>query len=115
MGAWGAARMEGPPMRIDGKHAVLHAHLVRLGASRAKAPEATGGAAAQEDVVALSRLAQEVQQVKDYLATLPEVRQDRVAELRARIERGEYHVSAEDLADAILASGALTQPDVWPR
>ena len=36
------------------------------------------------------------------IAALPEVRSDRVAELKRQIEAGTYHVSADEIADAML-------------
>jgi len=48
--------------------------------------------------------------VKEHLANLPEVRENRVRELRQLVERGEYHVSEEELADRILESGVLDLP-----
>jgi len=97
-------------MRIQGRDAVLQAVVSRVSGN---GPRQAGGAdapAAQEDSLTLSPPARDVQRVRDHLATLPDVREERVADLRARIERGDYHVSDEDLADSILQSGALDLP-----
>jgi anti-sigma28 factor (negative regulator of flagellin synthesis) len=41
----------------------------------------------------------------------PEIRQSAVAELRLLVESGQYHVPAEDVADALLAEAGFFGPD----
>ncbi len=43
-----------------------------------------------------------IAEVRDAILKMPEVREELVAELRERIERGEYHVSAKDIAEAMV-------------
>jgi flagellar biosynthesis anti-sigma factor FlgM len=43
-----------------------------------------------------------IAEVKALILNMPEVREEVVAELRDRIERGEYHVSASDIAEAMV-------------
>jgi len=50
----------------------------------------------------LSQRAQEVQAAREALAEVPEIRQDRVAELKARIEAGTYQVDSHRVAERIL-------------
>jgi flagellar biosynthesis anti-sigma factor FlgM len=45
---------------------------------------------------------EEVQSVKDKLAQLPEVREDIVAALKARVDSGTYNVSSEEIADLMV-------------
>jgi flagellar biosynthesis anti-sigma factor FlgM len=45
---------------------------------------------------------EEVQSVKDKLAELPEVREDIVAALKARVDSGTYNVSSEEIADLMV-------------
>ena len=45
---------------------------------------------------------EEVQAVKDKLAQLPEVREDIIATLKARIDTGTYNVSSEEIADLMV-------------
>ena len=54
------------------------------------------------DQVMLSQRAQEVQAAREALAEVPEIRQDRVAELKARIEAGTYQVDSHRVAERIL-------------
>ncbi|MGM0508341.1 MAG: flagellar biosynthesis anti-sigma factor FlgM [Fusobacteriota bacterium] len=44
----------------------------------------------------------EVEIAKKYYDSLPEVREDRVSELKSKIQSGNYNVSDEDVANAIL-------------
>jgi negative regulator of flagellin synthesis FlgM len=97
-------------MRIQGREAVLQAYVSRVSGSRAGQAGGPAAIAGQEDSITLSQPAQEVRKVREFLSGLPEVREDRVAELRARIARGDYYVSDEELADRILESGALDLP-----
>ena len=71
--------------------------------SRAK----DGSSATPGDSVNLSRRAAEVARAKGLAASAPPVREDKVARLHERIERGEYKVSADDLADKILSEARL--------
>ncbi len=45
---------------------------------------------------------EEVQRVKDLLDESPDVREDLVQAIKARIESGTYHVSGEDIADLMV-------------
>jgi flagellar biosynthesis anti-sigma factor FlgM len=53
-------------------------------------------------VVELSPRAQEIRQIKFLLNDIPDVREEMVQELRQKIEAGEYHVSAAEIADLIV-------------
>jgi negative regulator of flagellin synthesis FlgM len=97
-------------MRIQGREAVLQAYVSRVAEGRTGQVGRSTPTIGQEDRVTLSRSAQDIRKVKEHLANLPEVRESRVKELRQRIERGEYHVSEEELADRILESGVLDLP-----
>ncbi|MBV6503032.1 MAG: hypothetical protein AKCLJLPJ_01093 [Fimbriimonadales bacterium] len=43
-----------------------------------------------------------IRKVRDEVMAMPEVRAELVAELKARIERGEYQVSSEDIVDSMI-------------
>ena len=57
----------------------------------------------KRDYVALSTNAKDFQAVRNALSTEPDIRVDRVEEIRSRIESGEYDVSAEAIADKIIS------------
>ena len=52
--------------------------------------------------VEISDSTQEVRRVAALIKQLPDVREDRVQELKAQIENGTYHVSSDDIADLII-------------
>ena len=54
------------------------------------------------DRAEVSSSAQEIQSLKKYIHSLPDVREDRVQALKSQIENGTYHVSGEDIADLII-------------
>ncbi len=69
----------------------------------AQAVETTSGSVAGKDSVSLSSGSRDVQKVKDILQETPDVRMEKVAELKARIESGNYNVDSRQLADKMLA------------
>jgi len=50
----------------------------------------------------VSTAAQDIIKVKNQLNQLPDVREERVAALKAQIANGTYHVSGEDIADLMI-------------
>ncbi len=57
---------------------------------------------APADRVELSAGSAEVQKMREILDQTPEIREDRIRELKNRIERGEYRVDAYAVADKLL-------------
>jgi negative regulator of flagellin synthesis FlgM len=55
------------------------------------------------DRVELSAGSKDVQRMQELLRQTPEVRAEKVGELKARIERGEYHPEPREVADRMLA------------
>lgn len=55
-----------------------------------------------KDTVELSRKSAEFGKLVDQIKQLPDVRQDRVNEIKQKIASGNYKPSAEDIADALL-------------
>jgi negative regulator of flagellin synthesis FlgM len=81
------------PLERDGQsHAVV---TVRESSER----ETTGREAALVDV---SPTAQEVNQIRQHINRLPDVREDRVRALKEQIENGTYQVSGQEIADLII-------------
>ncbi|MGQ9857105.1 MAG: flagellar biosynthesis anti-sigma factor FlgM [Thermodesulfobacteriota bacterium] len=56
----------------------------------------------QAEKVEISRQAREIQKLEALLEELPEVREQRVEEIRAMIQEGRYRVDLEKLSDRIL-------------
>lgn len=73
---------------------------VRKGEGRKPAGEASG--VRQADALTLSAEAQEVQRLREALAAVPEVREERVRALAERVASGTYRVDADEVATQIL-------------
>ncbi|MFH7321085.1 flagellar biosynthesis anti-sigma factor FlgM [Desulfurivibrio sp. D14AmB] len=72
--------------------------------SQETAASAPTGAAQTGDRVDLSSSTQDIQRVKEVLAQTPEVRLEKIRALKGQIERGEYQVDAQAVADRMLQS-----------
>lgn len=76
-------------------------------------PAGTAGGTAQSDRVEISREASDMQQAKELSsrvsAETPQDRQTRIADIKNRIESGQYAVSSSDVARSILLGGNLDQ------
>lgn len=58
----------------------------------------------KKDEVALSGTAKDFQAIYKLLNTTPDIRQDKVDEIKEKISSGNYNVKAAEVADKILAS-----------
>lgn len=56
------------------------------------------------DQVSFSSIGRDMQIAKTALANVPDVREDRVNELKAQIQNGTYNVSNESFADKLMAA-----------
>lgn len=54
------------------------------------------------DEVQISQAGRDFQIAKQAVAQSPDVREDKVAQLKARVDAGEYQVSADDFASKLL-------------
>ena len=57
-----------------------------------------------EEKVEISGKARDIQRVKAAIAELPEVRQEKIEELKQQIQEGRYEMDMDKLADRILDS-----------
>lgn len=62
---------------------------------------------AKSDGVELSKEAQQVLALREKLSQVPEVRQERVEELRKQIAAGTYRPDAKEVANRMLKSGVF--------
>ena len=73
--------------------------------SSANAPAAKPSGAPGVDRVSLSPQARELLKAQQSLASLPDVREDKVAEIRTRLEAGDYRIDSEAIAEKMIREG----------
>lgn len=66
----------------------------------------SAGYASFMDEVSFSTVGKDMQVAKNALATTPDVREAKVAEIKAKLDNGTYEVSNEDFASKLMASFA---------
>ncbi len=66
-----------------------------------------GGSAAPEEKVNLSTKARDIQQLRDAINQLPDVREDKVRELKDQVEKGAYDVNGQKVAEKMVAESLL--------
>ena len=59
------------------------------------------------DTVVLSDMAKKVQEAQKQLKAMPDVREDKVAQLKEQIENGTYEINEEKIADKMLKDSLL--------
>ena len=59
------------------------------------------------DTVELSDMGKRVQEAHSQLETIPDIREDKVAQLKEQVENGTYEVDAEKVADKMLREALL--------
>ena len=93
-------------MRISNEQAqqIMAAQKLK-GAKGAQGPSEVGRVAGA-DAVSVSSMGQEIGKAMQALSALPDIRADRVAELKAKIDSGEYQVSGRDVAESLLRRAA---------
>jgi len=99
-------------MEITGKGPgiSLEAYVTQIKDNKAAAAvgEASAAApAAQQDKVVLSPEAREVQEAKRQLEAVPDIRTEKVAELRQRIESGTYQVEGDRVAVRMISESLV--------
>jgi flagellar biosynthesis anti-sigma factor FlgM len=56
----------------------------------------------QSETVSISQSGQEITQYTEAMAELPDIREERIAQVQAALEKGTYSVSSQDLADKLI-------------
>ena len=100
-------------MKIENRsdNTSINPHINRV-QDAAERSESKGPAPAQEapvDRLELSGAAKALQQARQLLDALPEVRLEKVTELKGLIQRGEYNVKGEAVAAKMLGQGLFDQ------
>jgi len=73
--------------------------------------QTTTPADSEGDTVALSDQAKQIQEVRKLLESMPEIREDVVAQIRHQIETGTYRIDAGKIAAAMLIE-AISNEDI---
>ena len=63
--------------------------------------------AAKTDTVVISDAAKRIQEVRSQLDAVPDVNEEKVAQLRKEIEAGTYQRSADEIADKMIREGLI--------
>ena len=64
-------------------------------------------AAVKGDTVVISDAAKRVQEARRQLDDIPDVREDKVSQLRSQIQNGTYEINADKIADKMIKEGLL--------
>lgn len=74
---------------------------------QAESNQNIGGNAAPEEKVNLSTKARDIQQLRDAINQLPDVREDKVRELKEQVEKGAYDANGQKIAEKMVAESLL--------
>ena len=101
-------------MEITGNSpfARVDAYVKNIGKEKNRAQSSPNGAPKEvltEDKVALSSEAKQIQAAKRIVDSLPDIREEKVAEIRERIENGTYRVDSEKIAFRMIKESILDQ------
>lgn len=86
-------------MRIEAYNQIASVYKT----SGAVKTQKTGGAAGKKDQVQISQFGRDFQIAKQAVAEASDIREDKVAELRSKVQSGNYNVDTEDFASVLLA------------
>ena len=88
-------------LRVSNAYGAFSVYSVNNAHSASKV-ERTNKTGKSKDVFSLSTQAEDYQAVRKALANVPDVRTDRINQIKSRIDSGEYQVTAFDIASKIL-------------
>ena len=93
----------------NGNSIPIEAYVNNVQDKKTTAPpkDKTANVGAKTDTVDISDAAKRVSAARDELDRIPDVREDKVAELKAQVENGTYKVNAEEVAEKMLKDGFL--------
>jgi negative regulator of flagellin synthesis FlgM len=69
--------------------------------------QAVGAPKITEEKVDLSTQAKDIQQVKNTLSQLPDVREEKVKEIKNQVDSGKYNVSGEKIAGKMVGESII--------
>lgn len=86
-------------MRIEAYNAISQVYQ-----ANSKMATKTNATASSNDKFEISETAKSYQVAKQAVSAAPDIREDKVAEIKAKMASGTYTVSAEDFAEKVLDS-----------
>ncbi len=89
-------------MRIDAYNQINQ--LYGVSKTRKTGKTGSAGNANTTDQVSFSSIGKDMQIAKNALANVPDIRQEKVDAIKARIQNGTYHVSNESFADYLVSA-----------
>lgn len=63
--------------------------------------------AVPREKVNLSATARDIQQLRNVIADLPDIREEKVQDLKSRIEQGNYNVSGDQIAEKMVGESLI--------
>jgi negative regulator of flagellin synthesis FlgM len=93
-------------VRISNEQAQQIMAAQKLKGAKGASGAAEVGKASEATAVSMSSMGQELGKALGVLGSMPDVRADRVAELKAQIASGDYQVSGRDVAESLLRRAA---------
>jgi negative regulator of flagellin synthesis FlgM len=63
--------------------------------------------AAPREKVNLSATARDIQKLRNVIAELPDIREEKVQDLKSRIEKGNYNVSGDQIAEKMVGESLI--------
>lgn len=87
-------------MRIDAYNAISQIYQT----NKVSGTKRTDGVTSFSDRLEFSQTAKSYQTAKAAVNNAPDVRQDKVAEIKAKISAGKYNISSEAVAEKILSN-----------
>jgi len=99
-------------MEINGKNPLisLNNNVQRLGISQqSERAQKHGGEHSDSDRLELSVRSREISHLDELIRSTPDVRENRIEQVRREIESGTYNVKAEKIAEKIIGGNLLDE------
>lgn len=98
-------------MKIFGGNRLANLDAYLKGVREKKRPDVSAGEdsgdVASKDKVVLSPEARQIQKAKELIEDLPDVRKEKVEEIKSRLEAGTYEIDGEKVASKMIAESLL--------
>ena len=71
--------------------------------------ESDGKVRINEDSITLSSRAKEIQEAKRLFESVPDIREEKIAEIKKRIDQGEYKIDEKKIAEKMIRESLLNE------